>query len=245
MSDKHHNPLAQFMIKPIINIEFMGYDISFTNSSLIMVAVTAAIIALFSFTRYSEAGVPSKLHILCEQIYMLIVKMLNENSGPKAKEFVPMIFTLFLFILFSNLFGMIPYSYTVTSQIAVTFFMASIVFIIIVITGFIKQGMHFLEIFAPKGMPSWLAPLIIIIELFAFLARPVSLSLRLAANMIAGHVLLKVLAGFAVSLPIFMKVLPLPLIIALIGFEVFVAILQAYIFAILSCVYLRDAVEGH
>jgi F-type H+-transporting ATPase subunit a len=245
MSQNHHSPLAQFMIKPIYNIEFMGYDISFTNSSLIMVGVTLCIIALFASVKTSEPGVPSKLHILCEEIYMLIVNMLNENAGPKAKEFVPIIFTLFLFILFCNLFGMIPYSYTVTSQIAVTFFMASIVFVIILITGFTKQGLHFLEIFAPKGMPLWLAPLIIVIELFAFLARPVSLSLRLAANMIAGHVLLKVLAGFAVSLPIFMKVLPLPLIIALIGFEVFVAILQAYIFAILTCVYLRDAVEGH
>lgn len=240
-----NSPLAQFAIKPLIHIELFGFDVSFTNASLMMVCATFCIFLTFSFVKESNDGVPSKIHMLCEQLYGLISKMVDENAGIKAREFAPLIFSIFLFILFCNLFGMIPYSYTVTSQLAVTFILAMIIFFIIIITGFIKQGFHFLTIFAPKGMPSWLAPLIIVIELFAFLARPISLSLRLAANMIAGHVLLKVLAGFAVSLPIFAKWLPLPLIVAIIGFEIFVAILQAYIFAILSCVYLSDAVNGH
>lgn len=240
-----HNPLAQFAIKPIIEMDFFGFDISLTNASLVMILSTLLVIAVFSFVSANNSGIPSKFHIFSESLYSLIANMLDENIGEKGKKFVPFIFCLFLFILFCNLLGLLPYSYTATSQIAVTFFMAMLVFTVIVITGFMKQGLHFLEIFAPKGMPLWLAPLIIVIELFAFLARPVSLSLRLAANMIAGHVLLKVLAGFMVSLSLFLKVLPMPLIVAIIAFEVFVAILQAYIFAILSCVYLNDAINGH
>lgn len=240
-----HSPLAQFAITPIFKFNFLGYDISFTNSSLAMVIVTLSIICLFSTVKRSYEGVPSSLHIFCEEIYLFISRMLDENLGKEGRSFVPFVFTLFLFVLFCNLFGMIPYSYTATSQFAITLCLAAVIFAIIIIIGFARQGLHFLKIFLPEGVPLWLTPLIVPIELFAFLARPISLSLRLAANMIAGHILLKVLAGFMVTLPIFMKVLPLPLTIVLIGFEVFVAVLQAYIFAILTCVYLNDAVNGH
>jgi F-type H+-transporting ATPase subunit a len=180
-----------------------------------------------------------------ELIYGLVTDMLDQNVGPKGRKFVPVIFSLFLFILICNLLGMLPYSFTVTSHISITFALAILVFFIVTIVGFIRHGFHFFSLFLPKGTPWWLAPLMIIIELFTYLARPVSLSLRLAANMVAGHVLLKVMAGFVVTLAIYFKILPIPLMVILVGFEIFVAILQAYIFTILSCVYLNDAVNLH
>jgi len=140
---------------------------------------------------------------------------------------------------------MLPYSFTVTSHISITFILAVMVFLTVTIVGFVKHGLHFFSLFLPKGTPWWLAPLMIIIEIFTYLARPISLSLRLAANMVAGHVLLKVMAGFVISLAIFLKFLPIPLMVILIGFEIFVAVLQAYIFSILSCVYLNDAINLH
>jgi F-type H+-transporting ATPase subunit a len=239
------SPLAQFAVKPIIQLELFGMDVSITNSVVIMFAVTGFILFLFSFVNASSDKVPSRMHILCEGFYKLIASMIDDNIGKEGRKFVPLIFSLFLFILFCNLFGMVPFSYTVTSQIIVTFVLAMVVFFAIIIAGVLNQGFGFLSLFAPKGTPGWMLPLMIVIELFAFLARPVSLSLRLAANMVAGHVLLKVLAGFAVSLPLFAKIIPLPLVTILIGFEIFIAILQAYIFAILSCVYLSDAFHGH
>lgn len=238
-------PLKQFMIKPLVNLDLFGYDVSITNSTLIMFAVTGSIMMLFSFIDPNNNKVPSRMQLACEEFYKMIVKLIQENAGSEAKPFAPLVLTIFLFILFCNLFGMIPFSFTVTSHLAITFIIASFIFSVIVITGFMRQGLGFLKIFYPGGVPLILAPLIIIIELFAFLARPISLCLRLTANMIAGHVLLKVLAGFAVALPLYAKVLPIPLIVILIGFEIFIAILQAYIFAILSCVYLSDAMNGH
>ncbi|NDA91594.1 MAG: ATP synthase F0 subunit A, partial [Alphaproteobacteria bacterium] len=152
---------------------------------------------------------------------------------------------LFMFIMVCNLFGMIPYGFTVTSHISITFALAMMVFLLVTLLGFILHGFHFFSLFLPAGTPWWLAPLMILIELFAYLARPVSLSLRLAANMVAGHVLLKVIAGFIVSMAFYLKIFPIPFISVLIGFEIFVAILQAYIFTILSCVYLNDAINLH
>jgi F-type H+-transporting ATPase subunit a len=185
------------------------------------------------------------MQLSAELMYVLISDMLNQNVGPKGRKFVPLIFTLFMFILLCNLLGMIPYGYTVTSHISITFALAMMVFLLVTIVGFVKHGLHFFSLFLPKGTPWWLAPLMVVIEMFAYLARPVSLSLRLAANMVAGHVLLKVIAGFVVSLTIFLKIVPIPLMVVLIGFEIFVAILQAYIFSILTCVYLNDAVNLH
>lgn len=240
-----HNPLDQFKIKNLINIELFGYDISFTNSALFMLFSATIILLFFSIALKKKDLIPSKLQLVAEMTYSMILDMTKKNAGEKALKYTPLIFTLFLFILISNLLGMLPYGFTTTSHISITFFLASCLFILITLIGFIRHGMHFLSLFLPSGTPAWLAPLMIIIELFAYLARPVSLSLRLSANMIAGHVLIKVIAGFVVSLAIYFKIIPIPLIVILIGFEIFVALLQAYIFAILTCVYLNDAINLH
>ncbi|MDN3029843.1 MULTISPECIES: F0F1 ATP synthase subunit A [Rickettsieae] len=240
-----HSPLDQFAIKKIVEINLFGFDISFTNSSLYMVLAGVIVLSYFYLALKAEKIIPSRLQLSAEIIYDIITVTLSQNVGEKGRKFIPLIFTLFMFILLCNLLGMLPYGFTVTSHIAVTFALAIMIFFMVTIIGFINHGLHFLSIFLPKGTPIWLAPLMIVIELFAYLARPISLSLRLAANMMAGHVLLKVMAGFIVSLMIFLKFLPIPLIIILIGFEIFVAILQAYIFTILACVYLNDAVNSH
>jgi len=189
--------------------------------------------------------VPSRFQLSGELVYGMITGMLDQNVGAKGKKFVPLIFTLFMFILTCNVFGMIPYGFTVTSHISITFALAMMVFLLVTLFGIYLHGFHFFSLFLPAGTPWWLAPLMVVIELFAYLARPVSLSLRLAANMVAGHVLLKVMAGFVVSMAIYLKILPIPFIVVLIGFELFVAALQAYIFTILSCVYLNDALNLH
>jgi len=240
-----HNPLAQFEIKPLVDIEVFGFDISFTNSALFMLLSLVFSIGFMVFASRKKSLIPDRIQVLAESLYLMIDDMVQQNIGNKGKRFFPLIFSLFMFILLCNLFGMLPYSFTVTSHIIVTFTLASIVFFAVTIIGIINHGMHFLSLFLPRGTPLWLAPLIVLIELFAYLARPVSLSLRLAANMIAGHVLLKVLVGFLVTMSIFLKPIPVPLIVVLIGFEIFVALLQAYIFTILSCVYLSDAVNLH
>lgn len=240
-----NNPLAQFEIKPIIELEFMGYDISFTNSSLFMLLSLIFAVGFMLYATRKKTLIPSRGQAMAETLYSLIDDMLLQNVGYGGRKFFPLIFSLFMFILFCNLFGMMPYSFTSTSHIIVTFALAILVFFIVTMVGFINHGFHFLSLFLPKGTPGWLAPLIILIELFAYLARPVSLSLRLAANMIAGHVLLKVLVGFLVAMSIYLKPLPVPLIVVIIGFEIFVAMLQAYIFTILTCVYLNDAVNLH
>lgn len=240
-----HNPLVQFDIKKLIDIKVMDFDISFTNSAAYMLLASVLASTYFYLAFLNPRLVPSRLQISGEIIYNLVTDMLNQNVGSKGRKFVPVIFTLFIFILFCNLFGMIPYGFTVTSHIIITFALAILVFLMVTIVGFVKHGMHFLSLFLPHGTPLWLAPLMIIIELFTYLARPASLSLRLAANMMAGHILLKVIASFVVTLMIYLKFLPIPLMVILIGFEIFVAILQAYIFTILSCVYLNDAVNLH
>lgn len=240
-----HSPLDQFKIKELINLEMFGYDVSLTNSGMFMVIAAVFLTTYFTFALGGKKLVPTRLQLSAELLYKLITGMLDQNVGEKGKPFVPLIFTIFMFILACNLLGMIPYSFTVTSHIAVTFALAMLVFLLVTILGFVLHGFHFFSLFLPAGTPWWLAPLMILIEVFAYMARPVSLSLRLAANMVAGHVLLKVMAGFVVSLAIYLKFLPIPFIVILVGFEIFVAILQAYIFTILSCVYLNDAINLH
>ena len=240
-----HSPLDQFKIKEIANIELFGHEVVLTNSALFMILASLFIILYFTLAFKSKKLVPTRLQLSGELFYTLITDAVNQNIGVKGKKFVPFIFTLFMFIMVCNLFGMIPYGFTVTSHISVTFALAMIVFLLVTLLGFVLHGFHFLSLFLPAGTPWWLAPLMILIELFAYLARPVSLSLRLAANMVAGHVLLKVIAGFIVSMAFYLKIFPIPFISVLIGFEIFVAILQAYIFTILSCVYLNDAINLH
>jgi len=177
--------------------------------------------------------------------YTFIAKMINDTAGSNAKSFFPFIFTLFMFVLFCNMVGMLPYSFTVTSHIIVTFTLAAIIFIGVTIIGFIKHGIKYLELFVPKGVPVVLLPLIIIIEIISYLARPVSLSVRLFANMLAGHTMLKVFGGFVISLGLLGGWLPLSFSVALTGLEILVAFLQAYVFAILTCIYLNDALNLH
>jgi F-type H+-transporting ATPase subunit a len=229
-----HSPLEQFEIKPLLPLELMGYNISFTNSSLLMcIAAGITFLLLFLGARKIQPH-PSRLQAFSEIV-----------SGKDAKKFVPLIFSLFLFILICNLLGMIPFSFTVTSHIAVTFALAIVLFIGITMVGFARHGWHYLSLFLPHGTPAVMAPLMVAIELMSYLIRPVSLSLRLAANMTAGHVAMKVIAYLALTGGFLFGAFPFAFLCIFTGFEIFIAILQAYIFSILTCVYLRDAVQLH
>ena len=177
--------------------------------------------------------------------YTFVAKMINDTAGSNAKNFFPFVFTLFMFVLFCNMVGMLPYAFTVTSHIIVTFVLAAIVFVGVTIIGFIKHGFKYLELFVPKGVPIVLLPLIVVIEIISYLSRPVSLSVRLFANMMAGHTMLKVFGGFVISLGLLGGWLPLGFSVALTGLEILVAFLQAYVFAILTCIYLNDALNLH
>ena len=177
--------------------------------------------------------------------YTFIAKMINDTAGSSAKAFFPFVFTLFMFVLFCNMVGMLPYSFTVTSQIIVTFMLASVIFVGVTILGVVKHGIKYLELFVPKGVPMVLLPIIIIIEIISYLSRPVSLSVRLFANMLAGHTMLKVFGGFVISLGLLGGWPPLSFSVALTGLEILVAFLQAYVFAILTCIYLNDALNLH
>ena len=239
------NPLDQFKIKEILHIEYYGYNLSITNSSLFMFLSAASIICYLYVATSKRETIPGRLQITSELLYQFILDMIKQNIGDEGKKFIPIIFSLFTFILACNLFGMVPYSFTVTSHLSVTLLLAMLIFCMVIIIGLSLHGLRFFALFLPKGTPWWLAPLMVVIELFTFLARPISLSLRLAANMVAGHVLLKVVASFAVSVIFYLKIFVIPFIIILIGFEIFVALLQAYIFSILSCVYLNDVINIH
>ena len=240
------NPMHQFevyRIGPDINIS--GINLSFTNASLFMLISSVLILFLLFLGTKKKSLVPSKIQLVTEMSYTFVAKMINDTAGSNAKAFFPFIFTLFMFVLFANMVGMLPYSFTVTSHIIVTFVLAAIVFISVTILGFVKHGFKYLELFVPKGVPIILLPLIVIIEIISYLSRPVSLSVRLFANMMAGHTMLKVFGGFVISLGILGGWLPLGFSVALTGLEILVAFLQAYVFAILTCIYLNDALNLH
>jgi len=240
------NPMHQFevyRIGPQINLGTT--NLSFTNASLFMVISAATILIFLFFGTKKKLLVPSKIQLIAEMSYTFIAKMINDTAGTNAKPFFPFIFTLFMFVLFCNMIGMLPYSFTVTSHIIVTFALAAIVFIGVTTIGFIKHGAKYLELFVPKGVPLVLLPLIVIIEIISYLSRPVSLSVRLFANMMAGHTMLKVFGGFVISLGLLGGWLPLGFSVALTGLEILVAFLQAYVFAILTCIYLNDALNLH
>lgn len=244
-----HSPLSQFVIKKILHLELFGVDVSITNSAIFMIVATSLIVGFFWYatTNMTSSAYekPSKSQLMAEGIFSFVNNMLRDTAGEKATVFLSLICTLFLFILSCNILGMIPYGFTVTSHLSVTLLLAVLVFLVVIVTGFRLHGMKFFHIFLPDGTPAMLAPLMVFVEVVAFFARPISLSLRLTANMVAGHVLLKVMAGFIVALPMVAKIFPAAIVIAVIGFEIFVSLLQAYIFAILSCVYLNDAINLH
>ena len=240
------NPMHQFNVYRIgPEISFGNVDISFTNASLFMMISALAIISVFFVGIKRKSIVPTKIQLLTELSYALVSKMISDTAGSKARPYFPFIFTLFMFVLFCNMIGMLPYAFTVTSHIIVTFILASIIFVGVTFIGFLKHGMRYLKLFVPSGVPIVLLPLIVVIEIISYLSRPVSLSVRLFANMMAGHTMLKVFGGFVISLGLLGGWLPLSFSVALTGLEILVAFLQAYVFAILTCIYLNDALNLH
>ncbi len=239
------DPVKQFKIEAIITLEMGGLDVSFTNSSLWMaIAVATSIVFMMIATR-KPALVPNRMQMFAENMYEFIASMVRDNIGSKGREYFPMIFTIFVVVLMGNMLGMIPFSFTYTSHIAVTMGLALAIFLFVTILGFVKHGVHFFSLFCPAGVPWALKPLIIPIEVLSYLIRPVTLSVRLFANMMAGHLMLKVFAGFSVAMGVGLGILPMFFNVALIGFEFLIAFLQAYVFTILSCIYLKDAIELH
>ncbi len=225
------------------------YDISFSNSALYMIIAAGLLTLLMVFSVKRGALVPGRLQSMAELFYEFVAGMVRDNAGHDARKFVPFVFTIFMFILLGNLLGMIPYSFTFTSHIVVTLALALTVFILVTVLGIVLHGAHFLTLFVPHGVPKVLLILLVPIEILSYLTRPVSLSVRLFANMMAGHTMMAVFAGFAVSMGAaiswFTGLAPLLLVIALTGFEILVCALQAYVFAILTCLYLKDAIDLH
>ncbi|MDA9957383.1 F0F1 ATP synthase subunit A [Candidatus Pelagibacter sp.] len=240
------NPMTQFNVYRIgPEIKLGAFDISFTNASLFMIISSVAILIIFNIGSKKNSLLPNKIQLLAELSYTFVSKMISDTAGLKAKPYFAFIFSLFMFVLFCNMFGMIPYTFTVTSHIIVTFVLASFIFIGVTIVGFAKHGFGYLKLFVPSGVPAILLPLIVVIEVISYLSRPVSLSVRLFANMMAGHTMMKVFGGFVISLGIVGGWLPLSFSVALTGLEILVAFLQAYVFAILTCIYLNDALNLH
>lgn len=240
-----HSPLDQFKIKEIYPIHIGNYNLSFTNSALYMVIATFLIIVFMLKATSKKLLIPNRSQNIAESIYSFINNLILGSIGEEGKKFMPLIFSIFTFILLCNCLGMTPYSFTSTSQVAVTLSIAMLCFFIITIFAIIRNGLGgFIHMFLPSGVPIWMAPVIFIIELFSFLIRPITLSVRLFANMVAGHVLLKVIAGFVISLG-FLGVFPFLFSIIMTGFELFVAVLQAYIFSILVCAYLSETMKAH
>ena len=238
------NPMHQFNVYRIgPEISLGNVDISFTNASLFMVISALTIVSVLFVGTKKKAIVPTKIQLLTELSYTLVSKMISDTAGSKAKPYFPFIFSLFMFVLFCNMLGMLPYSFTVTSHIIVTFALAAVIFVGVTIIGFVNHGAGYLKLFIPSGVPLFLLPLIVVIEIISYLSRPVSLSVRLFANMMAGHTMLKVFGGFVISLGIVGGLLPLSFTVALTGLEILIAFLQAYVFAILTCIYLNDALN--
>lgn len=238
------SPLKQFEINPIIPLQIGGVDVSFTNSSLYMVIAVVLCAGFVILGMRRGAIVPGRMQCAVELSYEFIANLLRDTVGSEGRAYFPFIFTIFMFVLIGNLLGMTPYSFTFTSHIIVTFAIAIVIFIGVTVLGFVKHGFHFFSFFVPPGTPLPLYPLLIPIEIISYLSRPISLSVRLFANMLAGHTLLKVIAGFVGLLGAF-GILPFAFVVALTGLEVLIAFLQAYVFAILTCLYINDALHLH
>jgi F-type H+-transporting ATPase subunit a len=244
------NPMEQFELKPLVPIHLFGYDVSFTNQSLMMVIVVAAVSLFLPYAMSRRSLVPSRAQSMAELSYEFVANMINSAAGEDGLVFFPFVFTIFMFVLFANFFGLVPWTFTVTSQIAVTFSLAAVVIATVIVTGFAKHGIGFLKLFVPKA-PFLLLLLLVPIEIISFLTRPISLSVRLFANMLAGHTMLQVFAGFVIALGgaggvlSLLSIAPMALIVAIMALEFLVAFLQAYVFAILTCIYLNEALHLH
>jgi len=238
------SPIEQFEIQKILHVDIGGLDLSFTNSSLFMVIAAAAASAVLFLGGSRRALVPGRLQSFAEMLYELVANMIRENAGKEGMRYFPFIFTLFIFILFGNVIGIIPGTFTFTSHIIVTFALAFVVFLGVTVIGFARHGTGYFRMFFPHGAPLWTAVILIPVEIISYLSRPISLSVRLFANMTVGHVLLKVIGGFVIAMGV-AGVVPFAFLVPLTMLELFIAALQAYIFAILSCVYLHDALHLH
>jgi F-type H+-transporting ATPase subunit a len=245
------DPIHQFVIKPIIPFEVAGIDLSFTNSSLWLTIGAVLSITFLMMATQRKAMVPGRLQVTAELLYEFIAGMIRENTGPKGRQYFPLIFTIFMIVLMGNVLGLIPYSFTYTSHIVVTFILAAMIFLTVTVFGIINHGRHFLSLFVPSGVPLPLLIIIVPIELLSFLIRPITLSVRLFANMVAGHLMLKVFAGFSTMVlglglgGVVIGVVPMLFNVAIYALELLVSLLQAYIFAILSAIYLKDTVDLH
>lgn len=238
------NPLEQFVIKPIIPIGGEGGDISFTNSALVMMVTVGLCYAMFHFGTSKRSVVPGRVQSLFELAYEFVRGIVVENVGKEGLRYLPVICTIFLFVLIGNMLGMIPGSFTYTSHIIVTFTIALTVMVGITAIGLQRHGLHFFSLFAPSGVPIFVYPILIPIEVISYLIRPISLAVRLAVNMTAGHILLKSFGGFIVAMGAF-GVLPFVGAVGLTGLEFVIAFLQAYVFVVLTCLYLNDAIHLH
>jgi F-type H+-transporting ATPase subunit a len=239
--EKIIDPIHQFVINRIIPINFGGIDASFTNSALW--ACIAVLAATLLFLLAPKNLIPTRLQSIAESLYEVVDNMTKEVLHENARTYFPFVLTLFVFILFANVAGLIPYSFTVTSHIVITLALALVVFVGATIIGFIRNGFGYLKLFVPSGVPALLLPLVVLIEIVSYFIRPMSLSIRLFANMMAGHMMLKVMAGFVVMLGAAAGWLPLIAMVGLYGLELLVAALQAYVFALLTCMYLNDAMH--
>lgn len=247
------DPIHQFVIERIVPINIGGVDLSFTNSSLYMVVTVAAATLFLTWATTARALVPTRTQSIAEMAYEFVATTLNNATGKEGMRFFPLVFSLFMFVLVANLVGMFPYFFTVTSHIIVTFALAMIVILTVIGYGIANHGLHFFGVFVPSGVPGYLIPLVTTIEVVSFLSRPISLSVRLFANMLAGHITLKVFAGFVFSLGalggigVVGSLLPLAMAVGITALEFLVAFLQAYVFTVLTCMYLNDAVHpgGH
>ena len=248
------DPIHQFQINKLFTIGTIGgHEIAFTNSSLFMVIAVGIIGALLIGTTASRSIVPGRLQSVAELSYEFVATTIRSTAGSEGMKFFPLVFTLFMFILVANMVGLIPYTFTVTSHIIITISLAMVVFLTVVVYGFWKNGLRFFKLFVPSGIPIAILPLVVFIEVFSFFLRPISHSVRLFANMLAGHIALKVFASFIPLLAAGLGVigwvggvLPLGMVVALTALELLVAFLQAYVFTILTCIYLNDAIHpGH
>jgi len=246
------DPIHQFAVQPFVPFHLFGLDISFSNASLFMLLVIGLVCIVMLVGTSQRSIVPGRLQSAAEMSYEFVASTVKMSAGTEGMKFFPLIFTIFMFILACNLFGLLPFSFSITSQLIVTFALAIVVILVVLAVGFSRHGLHFLKLFVPTGVTIWLLPFIVVIEVISFLIRPITLSVRLFANMLAGHITLKVMAGFVAALLgagfATWIIAPLPFLanVVLLGFELFVAVLQAYIFTILSCVYLNDAIHpGH
>ncbi|MGB8313526.1 MAG: F0F1 ATP synthase subunit A [Aestuariivirga sp.] len=239
--EKIIDPIHQFVIDRLVPLHIGGVDISFTNSALF--AVIAVALASLLFILAPRNLIPTRLQSVAESIYEIVDTMTHDVLHDNARTYFPFVLTLFTFILFANVLGLIPYAFTVTSHIVITLALALVVFIGATIIGFIRNGFGYLKIFVPSGVPALLLPLVVLIEIVSYFIRPMSLSIRLFANMMAGHMMLKVMAGFVVMLGLMAGWLPLAAMVGLMGLELLVAALQAYVFALLTCMYLNDAMH--